>query len=61
MAYTVVWYDRQGIIDKVTFDAEKTAKAHAVSMFATRKGDDGVVSVEVRKDSGAVVFSHAEN
>ncbi|WP_095202002.1 hypothetical protein [Mesorhizobium carmichaelinearum] len=61
MAYTVIWYGRQGIIDKVTFDAEKAAKDHAISMFPTRRVDDGVVSVEVRKDNGAVVFSHAEN
>ncbi|TGS69011.1 hypothetical protein EN844_09030 [Mesorhizobium sp. M3A.F.Ca.ET.201.01.1.1] len=61
MAYTVIWYGRKGIIDKVTFDAEKTAKDHAIAMFQTRKGDDGVISVEVRKDGGAVVFSHAEN
>ncbi|PBB64240.1 hypothetical protein CK228_34100 [Mesorhizobium sp. WSM4312] len=61
MAYTVIWYGRQGIVDKETFDAEKMAKDHAISMFPTRKGDDGVVSVEVRKDNRAVVFSHAEN
>ncbi|MDX8455165.1 hypothetical protein RFM98_20630 [Mesorhizobium sp. VK9D] len=61
MVYTVIWYGRKGIIDKVTFDVEKTAKDHAIAMFQTRKGDDGVVSVEVRKDNGAVVFSHAEN
>lgn len=61
MAFTVIWYGRNGVIDKVKFDAEKSAKDHAVAMFQTRKGDDGVVSVEVRKDSGAVVFSHAEN
>jgi hypothetical protein len=30
-------------------------------MFQTRKGDDGIVAVEIRKESGAVVFSHAEN
>ena len=61
MAFTVVWYGRQGVIDKVTFDAEKVAKNHAIAMFQTRRGDDGVVSVEVRKENGAVVFSHAEN
>ncbi|UCI09482.1 hypothetical protein [Mesorhizobium sp. B1-1-8] len=61
MAYTVIWYDRRGVIDKVTYDAEKTAKNHAISMFQTRRGDDGVVCVEVRKDNGAVVFSHTEN
>ena len=61
MAYTVIWYGRQGIVEKVTFDAEKDAKDHAIAMFPTRKGDDGIVSVEVRKDNGVVVFSHAEN
>ncbi|TGQ66043.1 MAG: hypothetical protein E5V49_01220 [Mesorhizobium sp.] len=61
MAYTVIWYDRRGVTDKTVFDAEKAAKDHAISMFPTRKGDDGVVSVEVRKDNGTVVFSHAEN
>lgn len=61
MAFTVIWYGRQGIVDKEMFDAEKTAKAHAIAMFPTRKGDDGIVSVEIRKDTGTVVFSHAEN
>lgn len=61
MAFTVIWYGRQGIVDKETFDAEKTAKDHAISMFQTRKGDDGIVAVEVRNDNGAVVFSHAES
>ncbi|RWE78244.1 hypothetical protein [Mesorhizobium sp.] len=61
MPYTVIWYDRKGIIDKVIFDAEKTAKDHAIAMFQTRRGDDGVICVEVRKDSGSVVFSYAEN
>ncbi|UCI17308.1 hypothetical protein FJ970_19535 [Mesorhizobium sp. B2-1-8] len=61
MAYTVIWYGRKGIIDKVTFDAEKVAKDHAMAMFQARRGDDGAVSVEVRKDNGTVVFSHAEN
>ncbi|CDX22216.1 conserved hypothetical protein [Mesorhizobium sp. ORS 3324] len=60
MAYTVIWYDKQGIVDKVTFDAEKTARDYAISMFQTRKADDGVVCVEVRKDDRTVVFSHAE-
>ncbi|PBB67406.1 hypothetical protein CK228_16425 [Mesorhizobium sp. WSM4312] len=61
MAFTVIWYGRQGIIDQETFDTEKVAKDHAIAMFQTRRGDDGVVCVEVRKDNGAVVFSHAEN
>ena len=45
MAFTVIWYGRQGVVDKIIFDAEKAAKEHAISMFPTRKGDDGVVSV----------------
>ena len=61
MAYTVTWCGRQGIVDKMTFEAEKSAKNHAITMFPIRKDDDGIVSVEVRKDSGAVVFSHAGN
>lgn len=61
MAFIVIWYGRQGIVDKETFDAEKTAKDHAISMFQTRKGDDGIVTVEIRKENGTVVFSHAEN
>ncbi|TPJ88129.1 hypothetical protein FJ492_10835 [Mesorhizobium sp. B2-5-4] len=35
MAFTVIWYGRQGVFDKVTFDAEKTAKDHAIAMFQT--------------------------
>jgi hypothetical protein len=61
MAFTVIWYGRQGIVEKTTFDAEKAARDHAIAMFPTRKQDDGIVSVEVRKDNGAVVFSHAGN
>jgi hypothetical protein len=61
MVYTVIWYARRGVVDKVIFDTEKAAKDHAIAMFPTRRGDDGIVSVEVRKDNGAVVFSHAEN
>ena len=61
MAYTVIWYGRQGIVDKMAFDAEKAAKDHAIAMFPSRKQNDRIVSVEVRKDNGAVVFSHADN
>ncbi|AZO41464.1 hypothetical protein EJ076_10205 [Mesorhizobium sp. M7D.F.Ca.US.005.01.1.1] len=61
MAFTVIWYGRQGIVDKEIFHAEKAAKDHAISLFQTRKGDDGIVSVEIRKENGTVVFSHAEN
>jgi hypothetical protein len=59
MAYTVIWYGRDGIVEKTPFDAEKAAKDHAIATFPARKQDDGIVAVEVRKDNGAVVFSHA--
>ena len=59
MAYTVIWYSRQGIIEKSSFDAEKAAKEYAVETFRSRQERDAVVSVEVRKEGGAVVFSHA--
>ena len=61
MAFTVIWYGIHGVVDQGIFPAEKTAKDHAISMFKARKRDDGVVSVEIRKDNGAVVFSYAEN
>jgi hypothetical protein len=61
MAFTVIWYGTHGVVDQAIFLAEKTAKDHAISTYKARKRDDGVVSVEVRKDSGTVVFSHAEN
>ena len=59
MAYTVIWYEREGIMAKTPFDTEKAAKDYAIEMFPARKQDDGIVSVEVRKDNGAVVFSRA--
>ena len=59
MAYTVIWYGKEGIVEKTPFDAEKTAKDHVVEMFPARQQRDAIVSVEVRKDNGAVVFSHA--
>ena len=61
MAYTVIWYGRQGIVDKASFDAERAAKDHAIATFEARKEKDGIVTVEVRKDNGAVVFSKAGN
>ena len=59
MAYTVIWYTRAGILETTPFDDEKTAKGHATSMFPAKRLNDGVVSVEVRKDDGTVVFSKA--
>jgi hypothetical protein len=59
MAYTVIWYGRQGIVDKASFDAERAAKDHVIATFDARKQADGIVSAEVRKDNGAVVFSKA--
>ena len=52
MAFTV-------ICGQDAFDAEKTAKDHAIAMFPAFKQKDEVVSGEVRKDDGTVVFSRA--
>jgi hypothetical protein len=60
MAFTVIWYGKQGIVAKTPFDAEKSAKDHAIETFPARKRDDGIVAVEIRKDDGVVVFSRAE-
>ena len=59
MAYTVIWYTKTGILGKTPFNDEKTAKGHATSMFPAKRLNDGVVAVEVRKDDGTVVYSHA--
>jgi hypothetical protein len=59
MAFTVKWYGRQGIVETATFALERAAKDHATTMFEARRRDFGVVAVEVRKEDGAVVFSHA--
>ncbi|PAQ05731.1 hypothetical protein [Mesorhizobium temperatum] len=59
MAYTVIWYGKQGIVEETPFDAEKAARDHALATFPARKQDDGIVAVEVRKDDGTVVFSQA--
>ncbi|MEP6567109.1 MAG: hypothetical protein ABJB10_18405 [Mesorhizobium sp.] len=58
MAYTLIWYGKQGIVEKVTFEAEKAARDHALAQFPART-QDGIVAVEVRKDDGTVVFSQA--
>lgn len=57
MTYTVIWYGKQGIVEKTPFDAENAAREYALSTFPDRKS--GIVSVEVRKDDGTVVFSRA--
>ncbi|OBQ75913.1 hypothetical protein EFV37_10695 [Mesorhizobium loti] len=59
MAYTVIWYGKQGIVEKVPFDAEKAARHHALATFPARREVDGIVAVEVRKEGGTVVFSKA--
>ena len=59
MAFTVIWYGRQGIVEKMPFDTEKAARDHALATFLARKQNDGIVAVEVRKDDGTVVFSQA--
>ncbi|MER9403408.1 hypothetical protein NKI36_05015 [Mesorhizobium caraganae] len=52
MVYTVIWYGKQGVVEKTPFDVEKDAKDHAQASFAIRQQDDGVVAVEVRKHDG---------
>ena len=59
MTYTVIWYGKQGILEKTPFDAEKAARDHALKTFADRKLRDSIVAVEVRNDDGTVVFSQA--
>ncbi|MFK0693067.1 hypothetical protein ACFX5Q_33770 [Mesorhizobium sp. IMUNJ 23033] len=59
MAFTVIWYGKQGIFEKTPFDAEKAARDHVLATFPARKQNDGIVAVEVRKDDGTVVFSRA--
>jgi hypothetical protein len=31
MAFTVIWYGKQGIVEKTPFDAEKAARDHALA------------------------------
>jgi len=57
VTFTVVWYGKQGIVEKAPFDTEKAARDHALATFRDRKS--GIVAVEVRKDDGTVVFSQA--
>ena len=59
MAFKVIWYGKQGVVEKISFDAEKAARDHALATFPARKQNDGIVAVEVRKDDGTVVFSQA--
>ncbi|PZV33186.1 hypothetical protein B5V02_38250 [Mesorhizobium kowhaii] len=59
MAYTVIWYGKQGVVEKTPFDAEKAARDHVFAAFPARKRDDGIVAVEIRKDDDTVVFSRA--
>lgn len=42
MAYTVIWYGRQGIVDKMTFDVEKVAKDYAISMSRPERATMGL-------------------
>ena len=58
MAFTVIWYGKQGVVEKMPFDAEKAARDHARATFPARK-QNGIVAVEVRKEDGTVVFSQA--
>lgn len=58
LAYTVIWYGKQGIVEKASFETEKAARDNALANFSARNSD-GIVAVEVRKDDGSVVFSQA--
>jgi len=58
VGFTVIWYGKQGIVEKTPFDAEKAARDHALATFPGKQ-DHGIVAVEVRKDDGTVVFSQA--
>ncbi|MEI8717350.1 hypothetical protein [Mesorhizobium sp. ISC11] len=58
--YTVIWHGKQGVVEKAPFDAEKDAREHAQATFAARQQDDEVVTVEIRKHDGTVVFSQAD-
>ena len=59
MAYTVIWYGRQGILEKTPFEAEKAARDCALATYPSRKEVDGIVAMEIRNDDGKVVFSLA--
>ena len=58
LAYTVIWYSKQGIVEKASFETEKAARDNALATFSARNMS-GIVAVEVRKDDGTVVFSQA--
>ncbi|PZV36278.1 hypothetical protein B5V02_24120 [Mesorhizobium kowhaii] len=38
VAYALIWYGKQGILEKVSFDAEKAARDHAMASFPARSG-----------------------
>jgi len=59
VAYTVIWYGRQGILEKTLFEAERAARDHALATYPSRKEVDGIVAMEIRNDDGKVVFSLA--
>lgn len=54
----MIWYGKQGIVEKASFETEKAARDNALANFSARNSD-GIVAVEVRKDDGSVVFSQA--
>jgi hypothetical protein len=59
VAYTVIWYTKTAVLGRTPFPDEKVAKGHAVAMYRAMRLNEGVVSVEVRKENGMVVYSHA--
>lgn len=46
-------------VETTPFNDELSAKKHATEMFPSRNRGMGIVSVEVRKEDGEVVFSHS--
>ena len=58
LTYTLIWSGKQGITEKVSFNAEKAARDHALASFPII-AQGGIVAVEVRKADGTVVFSNA--
>lgn len=59
LAYSVIWYDKAGIVAKTPFVTEKGARDHANDMFPARNKNDGIIAVEVCKESGDVIFRRA--
>ncbi len=60
MPYTVIWYDKFGIVARTPFVTEEAAKKHASNVFPSRHKERGIVEVEVCNNAGAVIFRRKE-